>query len=152
MDMERKDQFLLLRNKTSKLNDLVQETHKKVFERTDCLACGNCCKSAPPLVTSKDIKRIAHFLGLSPKSFKRKYVLQDVDGSFSFNHVPCHFLGHDNVCSIYEARPTACRSYPHTDDGDFLKRIHLHEINAKICPAVEEILTIMEQTIQNIKQ
>ncbi len=28
---------------------------------------------------------------------------------------PCPFLGDDNYCSVYEARPKACREYPHTD-------------------------------------
>jgi Fe-S-cluster containining protein len=145
--MARQEKFLRLRGNEKELNTLVKSTHKQVFERTNCLDCGNCCKSAPPLVTSKDIKRIAKYLGLPPKTFKRNYVLEDIDGSLSFDSVPCRFLGEDNACSIYEVRPNACRSYPHTDDGDFLKRIQLHEVNAKICPAVNEILEIMDESI-----
>jgi Fe-S-cluster containining protein len=145
--MNRKQKFLQLKGKTSELNILVKLTHKEVFDKTNCLDCGNCCKSAPPLVSKSDIKRIAKHLNISTRDFKRSYVLEDFDGSQSFDSVPCKFLGKDNACAIYEVRPQACRSYPHTDDGDFIKRIHLHEINAKICPAVDEILNIMETKI-----
>ncbi len=145
--MARQEKFLQLRGKEKELNALVSKIHNQVFDRTDCLDCANCCKSAPPLVTNSDIKRIAKFLGLTPKNFKRNYTLEDIDGSVSFDSVPCQFLQEDNSCSIYEVRPNACRSYPHTNDGDFLKRIHLHEINAKICPATEEILQLMNDKI-----
>ena len=139
--------FLKLKDNPSALNDLAVKTDAAVFAKTDCLACGNCCKSAPPLVSKKDINRIAKHLNLSPRDFKRQYVLQDFDGSLSFDSVPCRFLGDDNKCSIYEVRPHACRSYPHVNDGDFMKRFNLHQKNATICPAVDEILTIMESKI-----
>lgn len=145
--MNRKQKFLQLKGKNSALNLQVKSVHTEVFDKTDCLDCGNCCKSAPPLVTKTDIKRISKHLNISSREFKRAYVLEDFDGSQSFDSVPCKFLGEDNACAIYEVRPQACRSYPHTDDGDFIKRIHLHEINAKICPAVEEILVKMEDYI-----
>lgn len=146
--MKRKEKFLQLKSQSGELNKMVKQTHQDVFDKTSCLDCGNCCKSAPPLITKKDVNRISAHLNMTPRDFKRQYTVQDFDGSQSFHTVPCQFLGDDNACAIYEVRPQACRSYPHTDDGDFLKRIHLHEINAKICPAVEEILTKMESQIQ----
>jgi len=145
--MSRKQIFLKLKSDPKSLNALARETDAKVFSNTDCLACGNCCKSAPPLITKKDINRISKHLNLSAREFSRQYVLEDFDGSQSFDSVPCRFLGQDNVCSIYEVRPHACRSYPHVNDGDFLKRLNLHEKNATICPAVEEILSEMESKI-----
>lgn len=143
--------FEVLEKKQDQLTpDVVRSIHDNVFENTDCLDCGNCCKSAPPMIYSKDIKRIAKFLSIPPKTFKRKYVLEDIDGSLSFNHVPCHFLQSDNTCSIYEVRPDACRDYPHTDKL-FFKRKELHRNNILICPAVEKILIKMEQIIQKNK-
>jgi len=130
------------------IDTLAKQVHGEVFKRTDCLSCGNCCKSAPPIVTKFDIKRIASFLGESPKTIQRKYVIRDVDGESSFDTIPCRFLGEDNYCSIYEARPEACRDYPHTESGQFTARRKLHSINKEICPAVDEILTIMERKIK----
>ena len=141
--------FDQLRSKSKKdIDELAKTTHQEVFKRTDCLSCGNCCKSAPPIVTKFDIKRIASFLGESPRTILRKHVIQDIDGELSFHTVPCSFLGADNYCSIYEARPEACRDYPHTDSGQFTARRKLHSLNQAICPAVDEILTIMEQKIK----
>ena len=129
----------------------VAAIHEEVFEHTDCLACGNCCKSAPPIVTQKDIKRIAQSINLSPKAFERNYVIEDVDGTKSFHRVPCPFLEDEtNICTIYEVRPFACRDYPHTSH-QFIQRRHLHEENLKICPAVEEIFVKLEKLINQNK-
>ena len=94
--MARQEKFLQLRGKEKELNALVSKIHNQVFDRTDSLDCANCCKSAPPLVTNSDIKRIAKFLGLTPKNFKRNYTLEDIDGSVSFDSVPCQSLQEDN--------------------------------------------------------
>ena len=149
MDNNQFDHFFAQAKKMSKadITKLSTEVHDRVFKRTDCLSCGNCCKSAPPIVTPADIKRIAKFIGSSPKQVIRDFTIQDFDGELSFNQVPCRFLGKDNYCSIYEARPEACRDYPHTRSDQFMRRKRLHLKNAKICPAVQEILQIMENKI-----
>lgn len=147
--MNSKDLFNKLREQPVEELDLfVRKTHNEVFAKTDCLACGNCCKSAPPIVTQKDIKRIAKFLGTTPKQVLRNHVIHDFNGEMSFDSVPCGFLGEDNKCSIYEARPFACRDYPHTNSGGFMKRKRLHLENVEICPAVEEIFEIISKKIE----
>lgn len=117
----------------------LEVVHNQVFRDVDCLECANCCKSAPPIVLQKDIKRIAAFLKIPPKTFKRKYVLTDIDGSMSFDRVPCVFLQEDNRCSIYEVRPEACRDFPHLTK-DFKARTSLHMNNYSICPASQKII------------
>ena len=37
---------------------VVQKLHDKEFAKTDCLACGNCCKTTSPIFTEKDIEWI----------------------------------------------------------------------------------------------
>lgn len=147
--MDSKDLFDTLREQPiESLDSFVRKAHDEVFAKTDCLACGNCCKSAPPIVTQKDIKRIAKFLKTTPKQIFRNHVIQDFNGEMSFDSVPCSFLGEDNRCSIYEARPFACRDYPHTDRGGFMKRKRIHLENVKICPAVEEIFEIITKRVE----
>lgn len=150
MDKKSIENFFERAKKVSKtdLEQISKETHDQVFKRTDCLSCGNCCKSAPPIVTPADIKRIAKFIGSSPKQVLRDFTIQDFNGEMSFDQVPCRFLGKDNYCSIYEARPEACRDYPHTRSNQFMRRKNLHMKNVEICPAVEEILVIMENKIK----
>lgn len=118
----------------------VTPIHDEVFKKTDCLACGACCKGAPPIVTRSDAKRIGKALGIPPKTFIKRYLVEDYDGSLMMNGIPCTFLGDDNRCSIYEARPSACRGYPHTDDPHFNRRPKLNAANTTICPAAEEIV------------
>jgi len=116
------------------------EVHTEVFAEIDCLACANCCKTTPALVTKKDAKRIGKFLGLPPKTFIRKYLIEDINGELLINKVPCTFLNEDNTCQIYEVRPQACRQYPHTDQEGFRYRAKMNATNTIVCPATFEIV------------
>lgn len=122
-----------------------RELDQQVFEQMDCLSCANCCKSHPPLVSNKDIKRIAKHLNMPPKTFRRKYVLEDINGELSFNYVPCRFLQEDNKCSIYEVRPNACREFPHIGQNGFHRRAKLNAQNTLVCPAAFEVVRIMSE-------
>lgn len=133
----RKQEFLLV----------LKQTHTEVFGEVDCLACAHCCKTSPPLVTKNDVNRIAKHLGITPREFGRKYVIEDINGELSFNAVPCRFLADDNRCTIYDVRPEACRRYPHTDEEDFAARKSLNLSNALICPAAYRIILLLEKRL-----
>lgn len=117
----------------------------KVFDKVDCLQCANCCKSTPAIVTRPDAKRIAKHLGIPPKTFIKKYLLEDYDGSLMINGVPCTFLNEDNSCQIYEVRPTACREYPHTAQFGFHRRPRMNAQNTLVCPATYEIVKRLKE-------
>ncbi len=102
--------------------DSQKAIHNEVFSKINCLDCGNYCKTTPPIYTKKDVKRIARHIGITPKTFIRKYTIEDIGGELTGIKVPCHFLNEDNTCSIYEVRPEACRRYPHTDEKEFAER------------------------------
>ncbi len=121
-------------------DERAKEIHKDVFEKADCLACANCCKTTPALVDRSDAKRIARHLGISPKQFVRKYLLEDFNEEMVIQRVPCTFLNSDNTCQIYEVRPKACREYPHTDQRDFNRRSKMNAKNTIVCPAAFEIV------------
>jgi len=123
----------------------LQSTHSEVFEEVDCLQCANCCKTTPPLYTTKDIKRIARHLAMSAKQFKNKYVLEDINGDLVGIKVPCSFLNDDNTCSIYEVRPLACRTFPHTDDSAYVHRPQLNYQNTIVCPAAYHIVQRLQE-------
>ena len=117
-----------------------EQIHKDVFEETDCLQCANCCKSIPPIVSSRDSKRIAKHLKMKKSDFEETYLIKDEDGDQVINASPCPFLKEDNSCKIYSVRPSACRQYPHSGDLNFFKHLSLHKRNAKYCPALFEIM------------
>jgi Fe-S-cluster containining protein len=86
----------------------------KTFE---CTGCGDCCRwSGSVLLTAGDINRMADALGLSEQAFIDRHtrlapnrtqlaLIDNPDES-------CSFLEGDR-CSVYEARPEQCRSFPY---------------------------------------
>lgn len=130
----------LKRIRPKNLDDVVHSLHDEVFQRTDCFTCANCCKSISPIITDKDIERIAKHFKMRPSLFMEKYLHLDQENDFVFNDTPCPFLMRDNYCSIYDVRPKACREYPHTDSKHFHRLLDLTLKNTLVCPAVYEIV------------
>ena len=132
----------LNKNKKKLINmDLkIHAIHDRVSEQTNCLECGNCCRSLGPRITDKDIERMAKALRMKASVLIEKYLRIDEDGDMVFQSMPCPFLGDDNYCSIYESRPKACREYPHTDRKKFFQIYKLSVKNAYTCPIVYEVM------------
>lgn len=122
------------------LDRLVNPLHEKVFKSINCLDCANCCKNTGPLFTDKDIIRISKHLGIRPADFTYKYLRIDEDGDYVLQSLPCAFLAQDNVCSIYEVRPKACREFPHTDRIKQYQLLEITNKNLDVCPAVFDII------------
>lgn len=137
-----------LRKKPPKdLDYVMQELHEAEFQRTDCLKCGNCCKTTGPLFTNADIERISRHLRLKPQAFIATYLRVDEDNDYVLQQVPCAFLGADNYCSIYDVRPKACREFPHTDRKKFHQISNLTLKNVAICPAAFNIVEEMKKRV-----
>ena len=133
------------------LDGLMLELHAEEFERTDCLKCGNCCRTAGPLFTDQDIRRISRHLRLKPGEFTAQYLRLDEDGDHVLQQLPCPFLGQDNYCSIYEVRPKACREYPHTDRRKFHQIHGLTMKNMAICPAAFRIVEALKEQLPDYR-
>jgi len=137
----------LKRTKPKNLDSLVYQYHKEVFEKIDCLDCGNCCKTTSPAMYERDIDRLAKHLKIKPSKLIEQYLYLDEDNEYVFKTAPCPFLGVDNYCSVYESRPLACREYPHTNRKRFYQVLDLSLKNTEICPAVA---TVFEK-LRNLK-
>lgn len=125
---------------THDVDELFHTLHEEVFSHTDCLTCGNCCKTTGPLLLSTDMKRIAKKLKMPEKDFFDKYVRTDEDNDYVFKGMPCPFLQSDNSCEIYKIRPNACREYPHTNRKKMYQILDITMKNYAICPAVFDII------------
>ena len=135
-----------LKSRKPKTLDLeVQKAHEEVFENTDCLSCGNCCRTTSPVFTEHDIERISKRLRMRTSQFVSTYLHRDSDDDMVLNQSPCAFLQDDNACMIYEDRPLACRTYPHTDRKRFYQVLDLSYENSFICPAVQKIMEVLEK-------
>ena len=126
------------------INQYANDLHEETFKRIDCLECANCCKGLGPRIEQEDIVKISNFLKISASTFVGDYLEMDEDGDFIFKNMPCPFLQENNKCSIYEARPTACREYPHTDNNSFFDNLEIAKKNLSICPAVYEIVEALK--------
>lgn len=124
--------------------------------RFKCLLCGECCRLYWVPITHKDLYRIHKATGLDPLDFAA-HVPKDAVGewgvpAFLLSDGRAHYLvlkkrldgfciftklkdGHF-ICTIYEARPIACRFYPYVYvPGDVVK-FELAEGAAKFCPGI----------------
>ena len=117
------------------LDKLAQQIHQEVFAEIDCTACANCCKTLGPDFKEADITRIAKYFKMKLPAFEAEFLQVDEDGDKVFKSMPCPFLGGDNLCSIYDVRPKACREFPHTDRKKIHQINHLTIKNTLTCPA-----------------
>lgn len=148
-EIERNKKFLLSLKKKNPRNvdDAFHALHEEVFEEIDCLQCANCCKTTSPIFYDADIDRLAKSLRIKSVDFVTQYLKIDDDGDQVLKSSPCPFLGSDNYCAVYEARPKACREYPHTDRKKMVQIMELTHKNTQVCPAVFEIVERLKKVI-----
>ena len=139
-DNQKKYKQFLSRADKNKVLKALPGLHEEAFSKIDCLQCANCCKNYSPRFKTPDIKRISKVLGLRESEFIEKYLLVDEEGDFIVNTKPCPFLGADNLCSIYEDRPSDCRRFPYTDEDVIIKRKELTLKNSTFCPITYYVL------------
>ena len=134
----------LKKEKPKQLDSAFREAHEEVFSDFSCLSCANCCKSLGPKFSSEDIDRIAAYLKVTPSRFIEQYLRIDEDQDQVLQQLPCPFLREDNRCKIYEVRPKACRTYPHTDSRGMHKYLSITFQNTLTCPAVLKIVELLK--------
>ena len=84
--------------------------------RFKCTGCGKCCTGSPGYVylSLADLERLAEHFQCTNQEFIAKYGRQ-VEEQYSLleseTTYDCVFLK-DKQCSVYEARPTQCRTFP----------------------------------------
>ena len=139
----------LKRTDQKHLDRQMHQLHEEVFACTDCLKCANCCKTTGPLLTEKDIERLAKRERLKAAQFIEQYLRIDEDGDYVFKTMPCPFLNiEDNTCLVYDIRPKACREFPHTDRIKQFQILNITRKNTEVCPAVFEITERLKQQLK----
>ena len=82
-----------------------------------CTGCGDCCSGQPGFVWMDEpqIDRLAAHMGLSRDAFGRRYLRRVGENISLIEHAvtgDCCFFERGKGCTVYEARPTQCRTYP----------------------------------------
>ena len=116
---------------------------QEIEEQIDCTACANCCRVATVKMMERDVDKLARYLGIPPKRFLAEYTeTSEEEGLFlKRNAAGCVFLD-QNLCSVYDARPGACRQFPHLTGGagSLQSRLWRMPDRACYCPIVYNTL------------
>lgn len=85
--------------------------------RFQCSQCGDCCTGAPGhvWVNQEEIQNLSKQIGVDEDEFERKYVRRvGIRKSLvEFPNGDCVFFnGKARKCTVYEARPRQCRTWP----------------------------------------
>ena len=117
----------------------------QIQQQIDCTTCANCCRNSVVPVDESDIDVIARYLGVEGEQAKRLYTVADSDAPtrrvLQSTRDGCIFLD-GNLCVIYQARPKACRDFPHVALGvrSLGGRLSSHCRWASLCPIIYNAL------------
>ncbi len=110
------------------------------FDPDSCKECpGNCCRgvSGYVWVTDTEIRNLANFLKMNTIDFRQRYV-RKIDNRYSLKEswtgtdYPCIFFDAEaRGCSVYQARPKQCRTYPFWEENRGLTGDLTHD-----CPGI----------------
>ena len=114
---------------------LFRELAAEVESQIDCRQCGACCRETYVDVTAAEIGVIAAHLGASVDNATHEYTMVDPsDHHVILRHTGggCTFL-YGNMCMIYEARPGACRRFPHLDSSSHKLGSRMESVTRRTC-------------------
>ena len=102
-----------------------------------CTGCGDCCTGAPGYVwvNKEEIAGIAAQVGMEVEAFESKYVrMVGVRKSLvEFSNGDCVFFdGESRKCTVYNARPRQCKTWPFWDSN--LQTPADWEHTCQVCP------------------
>lgn len=133
--------------------------------RFECQSSGKCCTSRGEFgyvyLTPEDRQKMAEHLDLSTEEFTEKHCAKSPGGIWALKEIKerpdCQFLKLGK-CSIYEARPTQCRTWPFWPEMMNAKSWNKDVVN--YCPgvgkgrliSVAEIEKTLSEQIQSEKQ
>ena len=117
--------------------------------RFRCTQCGNCCTGPAGTVwfSRAEGAEMARIVGVDRKTFYERYARR-VDGRWSLTEhetphgLDCVFLDRESrpgkaVCSIYEARPVQCRTWPFWPENLRSRRTWERVKRATPCPGMD---------------
>ena len=116
-----------------------KEIKQQILSKFRCQKTGNCCRRDGIVYASQDeIKEMAASLDIDIATFMSRFTKRDngwtVISTQRFR--PNCFLDDNNGCSIYNARPKHCRTYPDWPQIWDNKESLLTE--ASLCPALKK--------------
>jgi uncharacterized protein len=138
--------FLKQRDST-RLNHLVDRINAEVANEIDCTECGNCCATLRPFVTEQEIATLSSLVNTSKELFIDRYTKHVAEENARIlKDTPCAFLA-NKKCTVYDARPHDCRSFPHIEGKNFTHRTIGMVEKCGICPIVFNVLERLKREL-----
>ncbi|MEO5675006.1 MAG: YkgJ family cysteine cluster protein [Chitinophagales bacterium] len=152
---ERKENRILFKRLKKKrpagLTKAFRIYNDEAFAHINCMDCANCCRTSLAVFEKPDVKRISQHFAMKEKDFIKKYLTPHPDYEFLIKILPCPFLAEDNKCSIYEIRPTGCRTYPPARLQLSDEQLDVIHDNIGICPAISEMVERVKEKFDGVK-
>src|SRR4030042_2156501 len=131
-----------------KLDIIVHGLNEEISGQIDCTKCGNCCINLRPCLTKNEIDTLSRIDNVSRDIFIEKYTGEDNFEKIKFlKDIPCKYLS-DKKCSIYDNRPSDCKSFPHIHKPNFNSRTLGMIENYGICPIVFNLLERLKMELR----
>ncbi len=116
---------------------------ESVEDAIDCRDCANCCRVATAKLQERDSLKLAKYLGLPLTRFLAEYSVKTEEEGTVLKRTAggCVFLA-GNECTVYDARPQSCLSFPHVvrGNGSIVSRMWEMVDRATYCPIVYNTL------------
>lgn len=138
---------LLKQRDSTRVDRLVHRINSQVVNEIDCTACGNCCATLRPAVTDNEIARLSRLVNISKELFADRYTEYVADENVRMlKDTPCAFLA-NKKCTVYDARPHVCQSFPHIEKDGFIFRTLEMVENCGICPIIYNVLERLKKEL-----
>ncbi len=136
---------------SEKVDKIVQKLNEEIVSQIDCQNCGNCCKLLSSCLSDSEIITLSKIDKVSKEDYICEFVEKDDSNNKKYlKDIPCRYLK-DNSCTIYESRPLACKSYPHTQKKNFTSRTIKMIENYEICPIVFNLYELLKLELNFIR-
>lgn len=142
------------------LDRLVVQLAREATKLADCIACHNCCVVFQPQATDAEIDRLSEFVGIPRAEFIRDHTLSTALADVLLQRRPvnrpdpagcegsdaCEFLL-EGRCTVYEARPAHCASFPDLLEGGFRRRLWTLVEDCSVCPIVFNVFRELKRQL-----
>jgi Fe-S-cluster containining protein len=123
---------------------------EEIESQIDCTQCANCCRVAEASVKERDIENLMKFLGVTHAEFLGEYTQRNESDELILKRTDagCVFLK-DNLCTVYEARPRSCATFPNLvrGDGSIDSRMWQLVDRATYCPIVYNWMEVVKKEL-----
>jgi Fe-S-cluster containining protein len=102
-----------------------------------CSECGDCCTGAPGYVwaNKQEIETLSKLLDMDVVAFEKKYVrkIGIRKSLIEYSNGDCVFFDNKSKkCTVYQARPRQCRTWPFWDSN--IRTPEAWETTCQMCP------------------